>query len=123
MSTKVILYLKKCRDEKKYLFNDFRFASGDYMSGVLCSIDNFTFTGFSPFKFYFYLIFSTAYQKALLGVDFIECCNFNCKPRENIEIENFHDSMYSATFGITTKTHAIDINDLIAMAQDVCCFA
>ncbi len=119
VSAKVILYFKKCRDEKKYLFNDFRSASGDYMSGVLCSIDNFTFTGFSPFKFYFYLIFSTAYQKALLGVDFIECCDFNCKPRENIEIENFHDSMYSAMFGITAKTHAIDVNDLITMAQDV----
>lgn len=94
LAAKVILYLKKCRDEKKYLFNDFKSASGNNMSGVLCSIDNFTLTGLEPFKFYFYLIFSTAHQKALLGVDFIECCDFHCKVRRNIEIENFHDSIF-----------------------------
>lgn len=89
------------------------------MKGILCSIDDFIFTGLAPFKFYFYLIFSTANPKALLGVDFIGCCDFNCKARQNIEITKFHSGIYPEMFSIHDRIRAIDVVELITILKDI----
>ena len=89
------------------------------MKGILCSVNDFAFNGFKSFKFYFYLIFSTANSKALLGVDFIGCCDFNCKIGQDIEITKFYNGVYPGMFSIRDKARAIDIVELLTILKDI----
>ena len=86
---------KELTEKKIGIPGAFRSASGDFTDGILCYVPDFKFNEKSPtFDFYFYLITSTAYRKALIGVDFISCCKFLCDPGKDIIIEKFHGSRY-----------------------------
>ena len=69
--------------------------------------------GLQPFKFYFYLVFSTAFPKALLGVDFISCCDCNMLAGQDIELLCFHSSKYSGGYTVSEKGKAIDVRALL----------
>lgn len=120
MAKKAVWFLNRCYNNKeKYASKCLRAAFGDKMKGILCSIDDFTFTGLESFKFYFYLIFSTANPKALLGVDFIGCCDFNHNVEQDIEITKFHSGVYPGMFSIRDKARAIDIIELLVILKSI----
>lgn len=116
---KAVLFLNDCFKKDKYISETARSASGTEMKGILCSINNFVFEGLQPFKFYFYLVFSTAYPKALLGVDFISCCDYSMLAGQDIEVSCFHESRYSCGYTLWKKEHAIDIQDLLKILDSI----
>lgn len=120
IAKKAVWFLNRCYSNKeKYASKCLRAASGSKMKGILCSVNDFAFNGLKSFKFYFYLIFSTANPKALLGVDFIRCCDFNCKIGQDIEITKFYNGIYPGMFSIRDKARAIDISELLTILKDI----
>ena len=93
LAERVVLYVKELTEKKIGIPGAFRSASGDFTDGILCYVPDFKFNE-EIFPFYFYLITSTAYRKALIGVDFISCCKFLCDPGKDIIIEKFHDKIH-----------------------------
>lgn len=54
------------------------------------------------------MIYLTDHGKALLGADFISCCDCNLKAKEDIEITKFHDSIYKGKFGFARQLGSLD---------------
>ncbi len=118
LAERVVLYVKELTEKKIGISGSFRSASGNPTNGILCYVPNFKFNEKSPtFDFYFYLITSTAYRKALIGVDFISCCDFSCESGKDIIIEKFHDSRYKGILGVQEKEKAFNMNDLLEVIQ------
>lgn len=101
-------FLESCRRTGRYISKPLYSAYGDGKHGILCHIKDFVFPGGVPFTFYFYLIYLTGHVKALLGADFISCCDCNLKAKEDIEITKFHDSIYKGTFGFASQSGSLD---------------
>lgn len=105
---KLAYFLESCRRTGRYISKPLYSAYGDGKYGILCHIKDFVFPGGIPFTFYFYLIYLTDHVKALLGADFISCCDCNLKAKEDIEITKFHDSIYKGTFGFASQSGSLD---------------
>ena len=105
---KLAYFLESCRRTGRYISKPLYSAYGDGKYGILCHIKDFVFPGGVPFTFYFYLIYLTDHRKALLGADFISCCDCNLKAKEDIEITRFHDSMYKGKFGFASQSGSLD---------------
>lgn len=73
---------------------DFKAANGKTMLGYLCCSQDVIIDGYKFDKFYYYLIFNIERKLALLGDDFISCCNFEHKVNSNIEITHFDTNHY-----------------------------
>lgn len=118
LAERTILYVKELTDKKKCISGSFRSVSGNSTDGILCYVPNFRFNEESSvFNFYFYLIISTAYKKALLGVDFISCCDFSYEVGKDIIIEKFHDSRYKSALRLEEKEKAVSVSDLFKAIQ------
>lgn len=118
LAERAVLYAKELTDKNVGISESFYSVSGDSTDGILCYVPNFRFSDDSlVFDFYFYLITSTAYRKALLGVDFISCCDFSCEVGKDIIIEKFHDSRYKSVLSFQEKEKAISVNDLFKEIQ------
>lgn len=116
LAERVVLYVKELTEKKIGIPGAFRSVSGDFTDGILCYVPDFKFNE-EIFPFYFYLITSTAYKKALIGVDFISCCDFSCESGKDIIIEKFHNSRYIGALSFQEKEKAINMNDLLEEIQ------
>lgn len=87
-------------------------ASGHEMLGTLCHVENAALSGQLFKNFYFYLVTDAKITKALLGADFISCCDFTHFSGKDIEITGFSESRYSAGFSLADKSKAFEIDSL-----------
>lgn len=116
---KLAYFLESCRRTRRYISKPLYSAYGDGKHGILCHIKDFVFPEGVPFTFYFYLIYLTSHVKALLGADFISCCDCNLKAKEDIEITKFHDSIYKGTFGFASQSGSLDFVKLMTALSKI----
>lgn len=110
---KLAYFLESCNRTGKYVSKLLCSASGNHMRGILCRIKDFRFSNVTPFTFYFYLVYSTSNIKALLGADFISCCDCNLKANEDIEITRFYDGIYKGKFGFADQSGSLDFIEVM----------
>lgn len=87
---------------------DFRSASGNYMKGFLCKATDVKIGDAILSKFYYYLVFNINHKIALLGDDFISCCNFIHESNSDIIINDFDDDNYT----INQNTYALSEDEI-----------
>lgn len=100
-------------------------AFGASKDGILCHASDVTLDKYKLDDFYFYLVIPNKEDenvgqynpiinrpKALLGVDFISCCDFECKTGQDIEITDFHPSRYVADKQWLDRSKILDVDSL-----------
>ncbi len=109
--TRVLQYCEDCCHNKRM----FTSASGDNFWGfpVVAHdvyIENVLFN-----DFYYYLVIENKRVISLIGVDFLDCCDYTHDRHQGIEISGF-DSLY---YQNTVKKDSIDTNDIIAIIDEM----
>ena len=74
-------------------------ASGTEMHGYLVCAESMSLSDYPIDKFYYYLIVDVDDVVALLGDDFISCCDFHHQKKEDISIVDFDKHLYETTYG------------------------
>lgn len=113
MAAKALVYLDNRIWSGNCIGGKGNLAIGDKRVGILCSIKDFAFEGLEPFTFYFYLIITAAYPKAVLGVDFISCCDHWSNPGGDINITRFSEEEYKKGFSASSMENALDIESAL----------
>lgn len=112
ISTKKIQYVDKNSLKERLRVGiptkPFKSASGDDMIGYLCKATNVEIDNVVLNQFYYYLTLNTEYPIALLGDDFISCCNFTHSTHSDIIIKSFD----SANYKIKHSTDALSENEI-----------
>ena len=99
-------------------------ASDHEMTGILCYTKKIILSGQTFENFYFYLI-PEFYKKALLGADFISCCNFTHELRGEVDalpeiyITKFFYSIYKKYWKFTERTKSLQLDSLSQMCDFV----
>ncbi len=99
-------------------------ASDHEMTGILCYTKKIILSGQMFENFYFYLI-PEFYKKALLGADFISCCNFTHELRGEVDalpeiyITKFFYSIYKKYWKFTERTKSLQLDSLSQMCDFV----
>lgn len=93
---------------KGTLTKDFTSASGNLMKGYLCKATDVRIGGTIFGQFYYYLIVDINHPIALLGDDFISCCNFVHETNSDIIINGFEDNNYT----INQNTYALSEEEI-----------
>ncbi|MCR5097477.1 MAG: retropepsin-like domain-containing protein [Lachnospiraceae bacterium] len=118
-------YAKNLSDDEKNRIKDyceshssgksrFRSASGDFFFGYPVIANN-VFLGNTCFKeFYYYIVIENKRNISLLGVDFLDNCEYVHKPHENIVISSFDEISYSGR-----SMNIIDNNDLVTFIDSL----
>ena len=88
---KIIQYVQGCGNLHT---KNFKSASGNNMTGVLCHAKNVKLSGCNIEDFYYYLIINVNESIALLGDDFISYCNFTHQVGKDIDIVGFDRENY-----------------------------
>lgn len=83
------LKLKELIKTGNYITNTFKSATDDELVGIKCYKDNVDIGGIHFDRFYYWLIPTVKYNKALLGDDFIKCCQFTHNIKSDIVITAF----------------------------------
>ncbi len=111
----------------KYEKMRFNATFGDTRQGILCQASNVILNGCMFEDFYFYLIIPNKEEevilrrsenniieppKALLGMDFISCCDFEGKTQNDIVVTEFHNSRYISNKLWLHKDDVLNINSL-----------
>lgn len=101
-------YVKKHNIESQL----FKTANGSTFRGVLTYMNNVKIGQYTFEKFYYYLVIDkTGKQIALLGDDFIDCCDFCHKAHNDIIITSFDFAAYN------NRTNSMSMNEVCEVLQ------
>ena len=90
---------------------DFSSASGNELKGYPCVIHNARLKGTLIKDFCFYLILDSRRKTALLGDDFIACCDFHHSINGDIIIDDFDNKLAYEKF--KSYNEPFELNELI----------
>lgn len=82
------------RDFKSRVFQS---ASGNAMTGYRTRAENVCLSGFFVPVFYYYLLIDVKTNAALLGDDFLSCCDYHHTAKGDIEVIAWHEELYGDT--------------------------
>lgn len=90
----------------------FHSASGDELIGYPCIVHNVEISGEKVKNFCFYLIINTDRPIALLGDDFISCCDFSHNKHEDIIINDFDDRAIYSKF-LKKSSRVLELDEIV----------
>ena len=105
-------FVERLKD--KYEVSPFHSASGTPMYGVLSCAKNISLSGhLLKVPFYYYLILGIESPLALLGDDFIGCCDFSHKVNGNIKISYIDEQNYNNSKDRKEVLELAELNELL----------
>lgn len=104
------------RIKEKHQLHPFHSASGTPMLGVLSKVNNISISGhLLRAPFYYYLILDIESPLALLGDDFISCCDFSHKVNGDIKITYIDEKYYENYNDERSILEMNELNELLKL--------
>lgn len=104
--------LKNIIDTSSLLKQKFKAVFGEERIGTLCYIKNPKIGSYYIEKFYFYLTPDEVNPSALLGTDFISCCQWQCNIASDIIVTAFDYHRYNNPFQHISEEQICSLNSL-----------
>ncbi len=104
--------LENILDNSSFLKQKFKAVFGQERIGTLCYIKDAKIGNYYIQKFYFYLTPDGVNPSALLGADFISCCQWQCNIASDIIVTAFDDYRYNNPFQHTSEEQICSLNSL-----------
>lgn len=114
ISDKLISKAKDYLIENNYQPQKFLSATGNAFVGYPAHIDNIVIGNYKFPKFYYYIVIDRLFnnkQIAILGDNFIDCCDFSHKAHGNILISGFDFDAYAH------ESHSISTDEILDIVQ------